>query len=203
MVPSACSPTAGLICTAALGKMPPEPATHTAKLCSSAASETQHLHRKRVGGTPPSNAPVQQHAAQQQGALPPLLITEGGSAAHLTPHMLCVTVQRAGPLAPDLLLSSPVIRLHVVHAANGEYVRLRQQQLHPLGSSTTAGAAAGTVQESAGLSPALQAEVRREHCYTIFLPYLGCMSRAFTPPSAQTNTHTEQTPHVLRPPSPP
>eukprot|EP00878_Enallax_costatus_P011110 GHUV01011603.1.p1 GENE.GHUV01011603.1~~GHUV01011603.1.p1 ORF type:complete len:1328 (+),score=466.80 GHUV01011603.1:589-3984(+) len=39
-------------------------------------------------------------------------------------NLLGLTIQRSTPLKPDMLVTNPVVRLHVVCAATGEYVRM-------------------------------------------------------------------------------
>jgi hypothetical protein len=41
--------------------------------------------------------------------------------------VLSLCIQRSTALAPDVLLTDPVVRLHVVHADTGEYVRMVHQ----------------------------------------------------------------------------
>jgi hypothetical protein len=53
--------------------------------------------------------------------------------------MVVVKVMRTGMLQPDVMLTSPVVRLHVVSADTGEYLCLPQQLLG--GTSTTQSAA--------------------------------------------------------------
>jgi hypothetical protein len=62
-------------------------------------------------------------------------------------QVLSVQVQRTGQLAPGTQLTNPVVRLHVVSAATGEYLRL-------------SGAAADDGKMRHMVDPLLQAEVR-------------------------------------------
>lgn len=41
--------------------------------------------------------------------------------------LLGLTIQRSTALKPDMLVTNPVVRLHVVSAATGEYVRMLHQ----------------------------------------------------------------------------
>jgi TolA-binding protein len=41
--------------------------------------------------------------------------------------ILSLHIHGTSQLVPDVLLTDPVLRLHVVHAATGEYVRIMQQ----------------------------------------------------------------------------
>jgi hypothetical protein len=41
--------------------------------------------------------------------------------------VLSLCIQRSTALVPDVLLTDPVVRLHVVHAGTGEYVRMVHQ----------------------------------------------------------------------------
>jgi hypothetical protein len=41
--------------------------------------------------------------------------------------VLSLTILRSTALVPDVLLTDPVVRLHVVHAGTGEYVRMVHQ----------------------------------------------------------------------------
>lgn len=41
--------------------------------------------------------------------------------------VLSLRIQRSTALVPDVLLTDPVVRLHVVHADTGEYVRMVHQ----------------------------------------------------------------------------
>lgn len=63
-------------------------------------------------------------------------------------NIISVTVHRTAVLQPDVLLTNPVVRVHVVSAATGEYIRMPhqqgqqlqqlqpdQQQLQPAGAS--------------------------------------------------------------------
>jgi len=65
--------------------------------------------------------------------------------------IISLHIHGTSQLVPDLLLTDPVVRLHVVHAATGEYVRMlqhldgpqQQQQRASAGSSSTSEAVKG------------------------------------------------------------
>ena len=62
-------------------------------------------------------------------------------------QMLVVKVNKTGMLQPDMLVTNPVVRLHVVSAATGRYLQLQQDLLG--GVRTTATATAATAAAAA------------------------------------------------------
>lgn len=78
-------------------------------------------------------------------------------------------VHGTSQLVPDLLLTDPVVRLHVVHAATGEYVRMlqqldqtqqqQQQQRASAGGSSTLEAARGLPLTRHPISNGMHSEV--------------------------------------------
>lgn len=67
------------------------------------------------------------HLSQDQpcGVVAPSYRRSGSSS------ILSLHIHGTSQLVPDLLLTDPIIRLHVVHAATGEYVRVLQQLEEP------------------------------------------------------------------------
>lgn len=72
-------------------------------------------------GTNPTAAARQSDSSQPCGVVAPSYLRSTSSS------ILSLHIHGTSQLVPDLLLTDPVIRLHVVHAATGEYVRIMQQ----------------------------------------------------------------------------
>lgn len=92
------------------------------------AGGTKRMVRSRVGepeqqpALPPSPSPQLLQQQQQHSPLQAPCYQRGVGASMTSLH-----IHGSSQLPPDLLLTNPVVRLHVVTAATGEYVRLSHQ----------------------------------------------------------------------------